>query len=160
MAVMHTLFMREHNRLARQLASINPRWNDERLYQEARRIVNAQWQHIVYNEWLPIILGERFMRQFGLFPLTRGFSDDYRTDFDPRITNAFATAAFRFGHSLIPGLIQAFTARGGILRSVELRKAFGNMDLLKERDMVDALLRGLVTTAAENVDGNFVDDVS
>ncbi len=106
LAVMHTLFVREHNRIARELSRMNRAWSDERIFQESRRIVNAIWQHIVYNEWLPIILGKQFLQRFGLLTLTSGFSNDYRTDFDPRITNAFAAAAFRFGHSLIPGLIQ------------------------------------------------------
>ena len=103
LAVMHTLFMREHNRIARQLKNLNPRWNDETLYQESKRIVNAEWQHIVYNEWLPIVIGQQYMRTFGIFPLTQGFSNNYNTDLDPRITNAFASAAFRIGHTLIPG---------------------------------------------------------
>jgi peroxidase len=98
--------MREHNRVARELKRFNPNWNDETIFQECKRIVNAQWQHIVYNEWLPIVLGEQFMTRFGLFPLTEGFSTNYRTDFDPRITNAFASAAFRMGHTLIPGMIK------------------------------------------------------
>ena len=106
LAVMHTLFLREHNRVARKLSQFNPLWQDERVYQEARRIVVAEWQHIVYNEWLPIILGRQYMSRFGLFPLTQGFSNGYRDDFDPRITNAFATAAFRVGHTLIPGIIK------------------------------------------------------
>ena len=55
---------------------------------------------------LPIILGENYMKSFGLFPLTEGFSNNYRNDFDPRITNAFATAGFRMGHSLIPEMIK------------------------------------------------------
>ena len=40
----HTLFMREHNRLARQLKRLNPQWDSETLYQEARKIMGAYSQ--------------------------------------------------------------------------------------------------------------------
>lgn len=40
----HTLFMREHNRLARRLKQINPRWDSETLYQETRKIMGAYTQ--------------------------------------------------------------------------------------------------------------------
>ena len=55
---MHLLWVREHNRLARNLQLLNPRWDDERLYQEARRIVIAEIQHIHYNEWLPALFDQ------------------------------------------------------------------------------------------------------
>lgn len=44
LATMHTLFVREHNRLATNLRRLNPHWNGERLYQEARKIVGAMVQ--------------------------------------------------------------------------------------------------------------------
>ena len=106
MAVTHTVFLREHNRLAEGLARLNPHWDDERLYQEARRIVIAEMQHITYNEWLPIVIGRNKMQKFGLNPLESGFSSDYDANLNPMILNEFVAAAFRFGHSLIPGKFQ------------------------------------------------------
>ena len=76
---MHALFIKEHNRIARRLKELNPNWNDEKLYQESKRIVNAEWQHIIYNEWLPLLIGVELLERFDLQPLTRKeFSDKYR----------------------------------------------------------------------------------
>jgi hypothetical protein len=58
LTVFQVLQLREHNRLAGELAHLNPHWDDERLYQEARKIAIAEHQAVTYYEWLPIILGE------------------------------------------------------------------------------------------------------
>ena len=75
--VMHTVWMREHNRIARFLQVQHPEWTDEKLFQEARRIVIAEYQHIIYHEWLPLIVGSELMTSFGLWPLSQGYSDQY-----------------------------------------------------------------------------------
>lgn len=46
-----------HNYFADGLAKINTHWDDERLFQEARRIAIAVYQRITYNEWVPLFLG-------------------------------------------------------------------------------------------------------
>lgn len=98
---MHTIWLREHNRVARELAYLNPRWDDETLFQEAKRIVIAEYQHIVYAEYLPVILGEKIARLYGLLPLERGYFYKYENGLYPQIANEFSFA-MRFCHTLVP----------------------------------------------------------
>lgn len=120
--------------IASVLAQLNPLWDDERIYQESRRIVGAEIQQITYNEFLPIllgewlfchewtvlcekiltnainlILGEDYMNTFQLKPLEAGSglaTRLYDPNINPSITNEFSAAAFRMGHSLIQGIIE------------------------------------------------------
>ena len=103
---MHILFLREHNRVATKFKELKPNWNDEQLFQNTKRIVNAEWQHIVFNEFLPILLGKTAMEKYGLRAITKGFGDGYRNDFNPSVSNEFSAAAFRVGHTMMSGFIK------------------------------------------------------
>nr|QQV29407.1 dual oxidase [Kaumoebavirus] len=95
--VIHSIFLREHNRRAAELALEHPEWTDEQLYQRARDWTIAIYQHIVFDEYLPAVLGPYVNR---LKPYSR-----YDPDVDPRMSVTFSSAAFRFGHSTLPTLL-------------------------------------------------------
>ena len=60
-------------------------------------------QNIVYGQYLPNILGPETM---DLHDLGIDEASAYSPDTDPSITNAFATAAYRFGHSMIRSMVK------------------------------------------------------
>jgi len=104
-AVIHTLLQRNHNNLAKGLAYFNPHYTDEQLFQEARKINIAQYQNIVYYEWLPAMLGRRFAYENNLIyhnPDCKHIND-YDPYVDPAPLAEFAGAAFRHPHNQIPG---------------------------------------------------------
>jgi len=86
--VIHCLFVLEHNRWARELATRHPSWTDTKLFQEARKRVRAIVQSITFNEYAPLLLGEPL-------PEYRGYDQAA----DPAVDLSFAIAAYRYGHS-------------------------------------------------------------
>ena len=62
LAAMHTLFVREHNRVCDLIAAQNPGEDEDYYFENARRIVIAEMQSIVYNEYLPVVLGEEAIK--------------------------------------------------------------------------------------------------
>ena len=75
LATMHTLWMREHNRIVHILKAINPHWDSERLFQETRKIIGALIQRLTYFEYLPVVLGDELMDKYGLRTQETGFFD-------------------------------------------------------------------------------------
>lgn len=144
LVAMHTLWMREHNRLARELKRINPQWDSDTLYEEARKIVGAAFQHITYKHWLPYIIGQKGMQMMGEY-------QGYDPQLNPTISNVFATAALRFGHTLINPVLHRLDNNFQPIRygHLPLHKAFFSPWRIVEEGGIDPLLRGLFTTPAK-----------
>lgn len=162
LASMHTVWLRQHNRLTDQLAQLNPQWDDERLYQETRKIIGALIQQITYSEWLPIVLdqGRRLRNNLQLLPRGRQGSV-YDQEDDASIRNAFTTAALRFGHSLIRDSMSQMTQNYMDAGQVKLESLFGNTSqLISSQGLgVDMYMRGLVRDPPNVVDRYFTAEV-
>ena len=152
LTVMHTLFVREHNRLARKLKRRMPRADAETIFQSARRIVIAEIQIITYNEFLPALIGEN-----ALPPYTR-----YKATVDPTIINEFSAAAYRLGHSMLSSEIMRIESDGDVSSggNIALRDAFftGPSYLKKKKD-IDPILRGLAMQTHQRIDAKVISDV-
>lgn len=141
---MHVLWFREHNRIASTLRRINPHWCGETIYQESRKIVGAQMQHITYSHWLPHILGEEGMEILGKYK-------EYNPNLNPSISNEFATAALRFGHTLINPILHRLDSNFNEIPQghLPLHKAFFAPWRVVYEGGIDPLMRGLFTVPAK-----------
>ncbi|XP_069997700.1 salivary peroxidase/catechol oxidase [Penaeus vannamei] len=152
LVLLHTVWMRHHNHIASRLKNINPSWNDEKLFQEARRIVGAQLQHVTYNEYLPPIFGDEISRKFKLKPTkNRTQTHIYGPKLNAAISAEFATAAFRFRHSQIPGHMERADNLGDI-SFTETSSAYMDPFIMYTKDAMPQLLRGAVRQSATDVD--------
>lgn len=146
---LQTLFVREHNRIADQIAARDASLSDQQIYDRARMKVIAEIQAITYNEFLPALLG----------PAAPGAYRGYNPNVNPGIANEFSTAAFRIGHTLVGEDIEFLNNDGQTIRpGVSLRDAFFNPSLVSENG-IDPILKYLASDHAEEVDSVIIDDL-
>lgn len=161
LAGMHTIFVREHNRIARGLKDLQPDWDDEALYQNARRILTAEWQNIVFGEFLSAMLGDDLVTDMDL-----GTSGDaaYDSSVDATVANGFSTAAFRFGHTMIEGLITIFSLHNPPTEvgTLEVKDTFFDLtQYLADQGLgMERLLNGLMNQEAQAYDRFLADDIT
>ncbi|KAI5646912.1 peroxidase domain-containing protein [Phthorimaea operculella] len=160
LTVMHTLMAREHNRIAKGLAHVNPHWDDETLFQEARRINIAEIQHITYNEFLPILLGKDVMEKFGLVLEKHGYWDGYDPTVNPDVIDAFASAAFRFGHSLLPTAVERWSKAHKFIASKRLSDLIRRPFDLYRAGVLDEYVMGLMNQVAQAMDDSITQEVT
>ncbi|XP_078593946.1 peroxidasin homolog [Branchiostoma floridae x Branchiostoma japonicum] len=155
---MHSLFMREHNRIARRLHNLNKQWDDDRVFMETRKIVGALLQKIAYGEYLPLVLGPDYMTKFDL-TLTK--PDKYFQGYDkavnPGIYNVFNTAAYRFGHTMVQNEFERYPPNFDPKSQhcpIKLAFSFFNPSYISDNDQggPDSILRGLTTQPRQEFD--------
>jgi len=146
---LHTLFVREHNRLATQIHAANPSLSDEDVYQRARAIVIGEIEAITFNQWIPALLGP------GAIPAYRG----YNPNVNPGIATAFSTAAFRVGHTMLGNDVRFLNNNGlPVADDIALSQAFFNPPELTANGIAP-ILKYLSSDPASEVDNMVVGSV-
>ncbi len=167
----HTLFSREHNRLAASVeqrlqandaalvakrdAAISEPGNgvdteDDFIYESVRKVVGAQMQKITYNEFLPVLLG----------PSAIGAYQGYDDTVNAGVTNEFSTAAYRVGHTMLSPTLLRLNNDGteAAEGNIALQDAFFTPDEITDHG-IDSILKGLASQEAQEVDTQIIDDV-
>ncbi|CAG9827646.1 unnamed protein product [Diabrotica balteata] len=100
-----TVAAREHNRMANILRNINTCWDDEKIYQEARHIHIAVYQHIMFYQVLPFVLGKQNMIDAGLIYPYSACSNDYDPNCSPDLAIEFSHGAMKGLHTMGRGRV-------------------------------------------------------
>ncbi|XP_021358716.1 chorion peroxidase-like [Mizuhopecten yessoensis] len=154
LGLLHTVFLREHNRIAKNLQKKCRRFrkNSNRLFEETRRILIGILQDITFYEFLPEVLGSPEMRKHRLE------SNQYRgynPNVNPSILNEFSTAAYRFGHSMILDKFKFLNEDYSTDFEKPVSETFFQPIEIQDHDQATKLTRFLATGIANNVDREF-----
>ncbi|XP_045463309.1 dual oxidase [Harmonia axyridis] len=148
------LFFRWHNVVAGRIQKLHRTWTDEEIFQETRRYVIATMQNIIVYEYLPAFIGQKLPKYGG-----------YKQDIHPGIAHVFQSAAFRFGHSLIPpGLYRRDsqcnykkTSMGHL--ALRLCSTWWDSNEILSNNSFDELIMGMSSQLAEKEDSLLCSDV-
>ena len=148
---LQTLFVREHNFQVDQLRQQHADWSADHIYEQAKAIVTAEIQHITYAEYLPHLLGSGAIVGYA----------GYRSNVNATISEEFAGAAYRFGHSIVSGNLATVAENGAKLATQELKNAFheSSAAFLSTTGGADGFLRNLASDVSNTLDVHLIDDL-
>ncbi|MFF5702254.1 peroxidase family protein [Streptomyces sp. NPDC012794] len=142
----HTLFVREHNRLAARIAAERPTATAEQVYQHARKWVGALIGAITFQEFVPAILGPNAIAPYA----------GYDPRVDPTMSAEFATFGFRFGHSMLSPDLLIVDDYGKVLRTVPHAKALLNIGIVNEYG-IGPVFKGFASQIMQEVDVSVIE---
>jgi len=135
------LFVREHNWWVATLSHEHPDWSAQQLYDMAKAITTAEYQNIIYKEFLPVLIGNAIRPYRG-----------YNAAVAAQVTQEFSTAAFRLGHSQVSDEQTGLDNAGNVTFVESLAQSFFNIPAIDEANGFDPLLRGISADNAEATD--------
>lgn len=145
LTAIHTLFLREHNKLADEIQRAVPSLPSSLVFQYARVLNAAQFQKIVFEEFYPAIVGREL-------PLYQGF----RKNVDPTLSNIFIGAAFRIGHTMVGNEIPRRGPSGPLL-AIRMSEILFRPASTFSSSELDKVIRGTANSLAQEVDTMVVD---
>lgn len=135
------VFMREHNFWVAQLKADHPQWTGDQFYNMAKAITTAEYQNIVYGEYLPVLIG-------GVLGPYKGYDPSVNS----QVTQEFSTAAFRVGHSEVSDTQEGLDNSGNVVFTESLAQAFFNTAAIDEENGINPLLRGVSADFSQATD--------
>ncbi|KAI3386572.1 hypothetical protein SNEBB_009488 [Seison nebaliae] len=146
---LHTILVRNHNHIVRELKKVEVVKSEKELYELARKINIGQFSTIVYGEWLPNLLGDQVMTVFDLkLQSEEKFFEGYSDQVDPRMSIELNSAAFRMGHTMLRGDLTLRDNDYDILDTVELDRTFFNTKIQRSENGIENILFGLLRDRA------------
>lgn len=110
--------------------------------------------------WNSPIAGRNVMMKFRLVPEDNGtYFKGYDDSVDATVANSFATAAFRFAHSLIPGIMKLLANDTSSPEYVQLHTMLLDPFKLYKRGEMAKILRGASQTPIQASDPYFTNEV-
>ena len=118
-AIIPVLLSRNHNNLATGLKTVNPKWNDEKLFQEARRLNIALYENLFFNKLFTAVSGDVF-------------DTPYNANADPSPTVEFITGVYRFFHTFMNPWLSLVDSNN-VTERIPLSDTFGRIDIIENR---------------------------
>ena len=106
----------------------------------------AKFQFIVFEEFIPVLLGEPLPPYTG-----------YNSSANPSVDLVFSTAFYRLGHTMIPETLPYINAQLEEVASISLRQSFFAPHRLLDHGGLDDIFRGLMLQHAQELDFHLVD---
>jgi Ca2+-binding RTX toxin-like protein len=147
------------NRLVEEIRDKHPDWTNNEVFNAARALNEAQWQSIVYHEYLPKLLGSNAIDAYS----------GYKSGVNPGAGNEWATVAFRFGHDQSSNTDLRIGEDGSLVATVKLgdafglggaNRAFGSLNSGSDAGQsvqLDEYMRGLTQRVTQEIDGKVAD---